>query len=163
MSLREDFLADLQDIKSLRSLIGDSYRLKALAEQAAQDAIQRPANKYGLEVDSQVIKKIVDELAEKGQVDPAQLQIVCDRLYNRLQEYSKEINQALYDDLGGVKQILADYLDEILFDFGAKRMAVAHKILRNMVTSLFTRIPITFAEAVLYTNDIPEWSDVDTK
>ncbi|MFZ5902759.1 MAG: SUMF1/EgtB/PvdO family nonheme iron enzyme [Chloroflexota bacterium] len=163
LSLREDFLGDLQDIKSFRSFIGDSYRLKALGTQAAQDAIEEPAKKFGLSVESKVVDNIINELADKGQVDPAQLQIVCDRLYNRLPESSNEINETLYNDLGGVKQILTDYLDEILFDFGTKRMTVAHKILRNMVTSWFTRIPITYAEAALSASDVPEWSELDTK
>lgn len=163
LSLREDFLPDLHDIKKLRSMVGDSYRLRALSLKSAQDAILKPAAQFNIQIEPEVVSAIIGELSDKGNVDPAQLQIVCDRLYNKLPETSKIIDEALYGDLGGVRQILSDYLDEILYDFGAKRMDVAHKILRSMVTSWFTRIPISYTEAVLYTSDIPDWNESETR
>lgn len=163
LSLREDFLPDLQDIKQLRDLISDTYRLKALNPIAAHDAIIQPAQKFNISVESTLVEVVIKELTDKGQIDPAQLQIVCDRLYKQLPKGSNNISMCLYEDLGGVRQILSDYLDEILFKYGSIRMPVAQKILRNMVTSWFTRIPITYSEAVLQTSNIPNWSEKDTK
>jgi formylglycine-generating enzyme required for sulfatase activity len=163
LSLREDFLAELHELKRLHNIYGNRYRLKALTEQEARQAITRPAEKFGVTFDEDVVKVIIHRLSEKGQVDPAQLQIVCDRLYNSMSETSQLINMELYDQLGGVRKILADYVDSILDSYGPKRRTVAQTLLRSMVTSLFTRTMLSFSDAVLVTSNVTDWNKADTR
>ena len=163
LSLREDFLPELHELRRLRNVYESLYRLKALTIAQASQAIVRPAEKFGITYEAGLVSQIIQQLSDKDQIDPAQLQIVCDRLYNSLEERETRISMALYNELGGVRQILADYVDSKLDEFGPKRRSVAQKLLRGMVTSLFTRTMLLYSDAVLETSDIPDWTESDTK
>lgn len=163
LSLREDFLPELHELRRLHGIFENRYRLKALIDEAARKAITKPAEKFGITFGDGLVSRIIRELSEKGQVDPAQLQIVCDRLYNSMPERETQITIALYEELGGARQILADYVDSILDSFGPKRRLVAQRLLRSMVTSWFTRTALRYSDAVLETADIPGWSKKDTR
>lgn len=162
LSLREDFLPELDELR-LPRIFENRYRLKALSTEAARESITKPAERFGIIFDVHLVDLIVKELSEKGQVDPAQLQIVCDRLYNSMPDRETRITIGLYEDLGGVKQILADYVDSILDSLGPKRRLVAQKLLRSMVTSWFTRTELSFSDAVLVASDVHEWGEQDTR
>lgn len=159
LALREDFLAELNEIKELRNIFENSYRLKALESQQATMAIQEPASMFNITYENGLVEIITQELSEKGQIDPAQLQIVCDRLYNSLPKNTTVIEISLYKQLNGVKQILTDYVDSILDTFGPKRRSIAQKILRGMVTSWFTRISLRYSDIALETAYLSDWSE----
>jgi len=163
LSLREDFLAELHELAAVRNVYESRYRLKALSSEQASQAITKPAEKFGITYEKGLVSLIIQQLAERGQVDPAQLQIVCDRLYSNLPEHTKQIGLGLYEELGGVKQILADYVDTILDGFGPKRRSVAQRLLRGMVTSLFTKTMLAYTDAILETANIPDWKESDTR
>lgn len=163
LSLREDFLAELHELKRLQNIYQNRYRLKALSNEDARLAITKPAEKFGIAFDADVVKIIVDKLSEKGRIDPAQLQIVCDRLYNSLPEMTTHVTMTLYEQFGGVQQILADYVDSILDSFGPRRREAAQIVLRSMVTSLFTRILLSLSDVTLVTSQIAEWKETDTR
>jgi formylglycine-generating enzyme required for sulfatase activity len=162
LSLREDFLAELDELRRLRNIFANRYRLKALPKSSAKSAILRPAEKFEITFDNGLVDQIIQELLEKEQVDPAQLQIVCDSLYNSLPDKERHISHILYNNLGGVKKILADYVDDILDSFGTKKKLIARQLLRSMVTSLFTKTTLTYTDAILETSNIPDWNAQDT-
>ena len=159
LTLREDFLAELNELDSLSNIYENRYRLMALAEEEAVQAIVRPAEKAGVTYEKGLADLIIRELSESGRVYPPQLQIVCDSLYNRLPKQETQISLALYEKLGGVRQFLADYVDTILDGLGPKRRSVARKLLRAMVTSFATMAPLSYSDAILETSDIPGWSE----
>jgi len=163
LSLREDFLAELYELRKLKPPFENSYRLKALPLTAAKDAIIQPARKFNITFEMGLVDSIIEELSEKEQVDPAQLQIVCDRLYNTISEGSSIVTLSLYEELGGARQILADYVDLILYNLGPKRRTASQRLLRHMVTASYTKIPLSFSDALLITSDISEWKDEDTR
>lgn len=163
LSLREDFLAELHELRELYHVYRNLYRLRALNNEQATEAITKPAHKFNMTYEDGLVRIILQQLSDKGEVDPAQLQIVCDRLYNSLPEGASQITHALFTEMGGVRQILADYVDSILDNLGPKRRPVAQTLLRSMVTSLFTRAVLTLDDATLETSNLPGWSEADTK
>lgn len=159
ISMREDFLAELYEIPEIGSLINAHYRLRALALDSARKAIVEPALRFKVTYEEGLVETILDELADRQQIDPAQLQIVCDRLYNSLPQGSSQITVSLYDSLGGVSGILAEYVDSILDTFGARRKEMAKKLLYSMVTSLFTRVPLTISDALSIADSTASWDE----
>lgn len=160
LSLREDFLPELHELKNLHNIFENRYRLHALSAEAATEAITKPAAQFEVSFDDGLVGVIIQELSDRRAVDPAQLQIVCDHLYNSLPEGQKRITYQLYEAQGGVKQILADYVDSILESFGPRQKLAAKRLLRSMVTSWFTRIALSLSDAILETASVPDW-DVD--
>ena len=163
LCLREDFVPRLHELRGLPDIYKNRYPLKALTNEAAEQAITEPARKCGITFGAGLVDLIVSELSEEGQVGPAQLQIVCDRLYKSLPDTEARITMDLYEELGGVQRILSDYVDSTLYEFGPNRGGIARQLLRHMVTSLYTRIPLRYSDAVLYTQDVPDWSADDVR
>ena len=91
-SLREDYLAHLDEARGdLPDLLGDSRRLTALDSGNASVAITEPAARAGVMVEPALVDVLVggdgskgagDLVEADGQVPPAVLQIVMDRLYH---------------------------------------------------------------------------------
>ena len=139
LALREDFLPQLEAHRDLLlQYDANSFRLEALGRAAAELAITEPARRVGLAYEPALVRALLDDLAEGGCVPPPQLQIVCDRLYDRAvgtaqrttaqalteqtnaifpmgksaQEVRATITREQYQALGGARKILADYVDE---------------------------------------------------
>src|SRR6266404_1035817 len=59
-----------------------SLRLRFFQSQQAREAIVGPAGLRGVEMDEALIKKVISDLAnDDGEIEPAQLQIICDTLW----------------------------------------------------------------------------------
>lgn len=162
-SLREDFLAELDELKGLRNIFENIYRLKALADKSARDSIIEPAKKFNITFEEGLVDQLLMELSQKGQVDPAQLQIVCDRLYSEMEPSEGRISTGLYEKTGGVKKILADYVDSIMDTLTLTRRSVAQQLLRGMVTSSYTRATLPYSDALLETSGLQNWHENDTR
>ena len=133
--LREDFVGELYELRDrLPDIMHNVYRLRKLDHHQAQSAILKPAVNFGIQVERDLVDQIVEDLSQEG-VEPAQLQIVCHRLYEALSPGSRTITQHTYQRLGKAEKILADYLDYVLnqLTLGERRMARA--ILKDMVAS----------------------------
>lgn len=79
-SLREDYLAELDDFRSrLPDLFANEYRLHALSAFGARQAISRALQLAGIEYEQRLLTGLVDELA-KDRYDPAILQILGSEL-----------------------------------------------------------------------------------
>ena len=84
LALREDFLPQLEAHRDLLlQYDANSFRLEALGRATAELAITEPARRVGLAYEPALVQTLLDDLAEGGCVPPPQLQIVCDRLYDR--------------------------------------------------------------------------------
>ncbi len=90
-SLREDYLAQLQDLRTLMpSLMRNSYRLKPMTGSQALEAVTKPAQQAGLEITEEVAERIVRiasgaETAkplplDALEVEPVLLSLFCDEL-----------------------------------------------------------------------------------
>ena len=160
-SLREDFLPPLDEARAfIPALLGDSYRLVNLSDDKASTAITEPAARAGLRLDSDCVRRMLDDLREEGVIAPPQLQIVCDRLYRDCLANPEqvatgaapvlarhEITLTDYQRLGEATGILADYVDYALAQLpDAADREVAWALLKVMVTSQRTKAALAWPE-----------------
>ena len=111
-SLREDFLAELAGLEEwIPTLLDSRYRLTALTREQARQCICGPAELFHLQLDPELVEELLNELESQG-VEPPELQIVMDRLWNFRQD--GHLGLEAYRRLGGVRTVLLDYLHEAM-------------------------------------------------
>lgn len=134
-ALREDMLAEMSQLKkSLPEIFHHEYRLKRLSREQAALAITGPANAVGCQYEQQLVARLLDDLSDEGGIDPPQLQIVCDNLYDS-RGSSNELTMAIYNQLGGASQILAGYLERVLRRFNRTDLEFVKEILTALITA----------------------------
>jgi formylglycine-generating enzyme required for sulfatase activity/class 3 adenylate cyclase len=144
--VREDFLAEMEAFEEgTPSILDNRYRLPLLSREAAREAIQGPAELFGIRFDESVVDALTAELFEEG-IDPPQLSIVCDRLYETRDPATRRIDLGLYERLGGVRRILVGYLQSTLARGQGEHGALARKILSRLVTPRGTKAVLSLAE-----------------
>ncbi len=135
IGIREDFVGQLWDLHDrIPDIMHQMYRLKKLSREQAKDAIVKPAQNFDVRFETELIEKLLEDLSREG-VEPAQLQIVCDRLYQAKPSGQHTIGLHTYEHLGRAERILSQYLDYALSQFGLQDRRVARAILKHMVSS----------------------------
>ena len=134
-ALREDLLAEMSQLKAaIPEIFHHEYRLKRLSRSQASRAITEPALAVGCRYDQQLVELLLNDLGDDDGVDPPQLQIVCDNLFD-----SRDANGALtvetYERLGTASQILAGYLERVLNRFNAQTLNAAKNVLKTMIST----------------------------
>ena len=126
LAMREDFIAQLDPyLDQLPGRLRSRYRLDLLAPLAAHDAIKTPAARAGRRIPDEVVDQLVDDLrtvqVQRGVaverelgpvVEPVQLQVVCRRLWDSLDDGVVDVTGADVGALGTVDESLAAYVDE---------------------------------------------------
>lgn len=153
IALREDYLADLDSLK--RYLPGlqkfeHTNRLQPLTDEEAKEAICEPARAFGFEMETGLAQTLLKDLQTMRGIEPAQLSIVCDRLWIAAQTSNtpKRLTYTSYQKLGGARGILAGYLKQALADFSKDDLHLAQAILDNLVTQFQTKAALTQPEAL---------------
>lgn len=142
-ALREDFLAEMSIFKAaIPEIFHHEYRLGRLVREQAALAITEPARAAGCEFEPELVGRILDDLTEDGAVDPPQLQIVCDRLFDA-RKSDGSISLASYQELGTAAQILPDYLDRVLRRFDSAELKPVKAILTTLISSDGRRLVLT--------------------
>jgi DNA-binding winged helix-turn-helix (wHTH) protein len=133
-ALREDLLAELSQLKSaIPEIYHHEYRLKRLTREQAEIAITGPARAVGCRYESELVTRLLEDIGDPGGIDPPQLQIVCDNLYDARDE-SCTIGLGAYEQLGGARQILAGYLERVLRRFNANELRITKQILTAVIS-----------------------------
>ena len=155
LSLRDDYFVRLDEfLERWPKVFGNCFRLRNLDEDKARLAIFMPAQQFGLSYEDELLRQLLADL-ESGGVEPAQLQIVCYRLYEDLVEsgqWSVDSGQpgtftlARYQALGGTKAILAGYLDDVLAKLPEEERELARGVLKSMVTGQETKAALSARE-----------------
>jgi hypothetical protein len=146
LSLREDFLPRLSEFRDrLPTIFHNEFRLDRLSPEACRAAITEPAKLFGLEVEPALIDRLLEDLGQQG-VDPPQLQIVCDTLYDALPTGGKRITLDSYQTLGGTRKILTDYLERVLRASPAAERETARAVLKQLVTAEQTKSVLRLAD-----------------
>jgi len=145
-ALREDLLAEMSQLKAaIPEVFYHEYRLKRLNRDQAEIAITGPARAVGCSYEPELVKRLLEDIADPGGIDPPQLQIVCDNLYD-----SRDDNAAIgldaYERLGGARQILAGYLERVLRRFNASDLRVTKQILTALISADGQRLVLKTAE-----------------
>lgn len=129
LSLRDDFFLRLGGFEpQVPGIFHNVFVLNRLRREQALAAVIEPLEKVGIELQPGLVERIVDDLDEQG-IDPPQLQIVCDRLYDdMLARGSRRITVADYERLGGIEELLPAYLSDVL-----ARLPQAKPVLESLV------------------------------
>lgn len=121
ISIRDDYFVRLGTFEAqLPEVFHHTFILQPLEREQAVQAVLAPLHRLGLDIDAELLDRIINDLAQQkanGQttVDPPQLQIVLDQLYDQmLQRGDTRITRADYDKLGGVAKALPAYLRQVL-------------------------------------------------
>lgn len=145
-ALREDLLAEMSQLKAaIPEIFHHEYRLKRLNRAQAELAITGPARSVGCRYEPQLVDRLLEDIGDAGGVDPPQLQIVCDNLYDSRDEASA-ISLEAYEQLGGAAQILAGYLDRVMRRFNADDLQAAKRVLTALISEGGQRLVLKAAE-----------------
>ena len=135
LSVREDYVGELFELRGrLPAIMHNMHRLRKMTREQAENAVIKPAQNFEIQVERDLVTLMLDDLMRDG-IDPAQLQIVCDRLYESLSHGSRVITHRIYERLGGAEKILSGYLDHMLSQFPTSDRRLAREILKHMVAS----------------------------
>ena len=148
LSLRDDYFVRLDEFSTRWPKVFDNrFRLRNLDEDRARLAIFLPARQFGLSYEDELLRQLLADL-ESGGVEPAQLQIVCYRLYEDLvtSGHPGTFTLARYQELGGTKAILAGYLDDVLEKLPEGERELARGVLKSMVTGQETKAALSARE-----------------
>jgi hypothetical protein len=160
LSLRAEYQANLEDLfesQGRSDISSNRFRLGALGPEQTRQAILKPATLFGIEFEETLINILLADLETAG-FEPPQLQIICHRLFQSLQESGKAATLKLtltrYEKLGKAKGIIADFLDEALMRIGDEPVQDnVRAILKNMVTTEQTKVALKakeIAKRVIY-------------
>ncbi len=141
LSLREDFLAQMAELEEfVPTILQQRFRVTALDRAQTMEAILKPAQLFHLEIEP----ALVEELLGLQGIEPPQLQIILDRLYEHRQ--GQHIDWQTYQSLGGAERILRGYFEETLrHSLGPERQR-ARQLLKVMVTDQKTKLVTTLEE-----------------
>ena len=143
--LREDLLAEMSRFKMvIPEIFHHEYRLGRLHHEQAVRAIVGPVRKVGCPIAENLPERIWNDLTENGDIDPPQMQIVCDALFDG-RDSEKGITEQEYDNLGGASKILAGYLERVMNRFNSDELKIAKEILKALITVDNTRLVLPVA------------------
>lgn len=144
--LREDLLAEMSRFKTaIPEIFHHEYRLGRLRHEQAVRAIIGPAREVGCPIAKNLPERIWNDLTENGDIDPPQMQIVCDALFDN-RDPEKGLTEAEYDKLGGASKILTGYLERVMHRFNSDDLKTAREILKSLITVDDTRLVLPVAD-----------------
>ena len=123
ISMRDEYIAQLDPLRRfVRDLDASAFHLSFLEKDAARAAIQAPANLFGYDYSEDCYRNIFDALVREDRfVEPAPLQIVCERLWldqgkslSLVSGNEKRIVEFSSFPKGGTRAILDAFFDETL-------------------------------------------------
>jgi formylglycine-generating enzyme required for sulfatase activity len=144
LSLREDFLAQMSELEtSVPSILKQRFRVSALEREQALQAMLKPAQLFGLAFEQRVVEDLMQQL-DQGGIEPPQLQIVLDRLYDQRQQ--RQVSWEAYQELGGAQRLLQGYFEEALRSSLGPDTQRARQLLKRMITTRRTKLVVTLDE-----------------
>jgi WD40 repeat protein len=147
--MREDYVAALDPyLVALPTRARTRLRLDFLTQQAASQAVQRPAEQAGITFSEGAVTKLVNDLSQVWvpqldgssqprpgpYVEPVQLQVVCLRLWDRLRPEQNEIGESDIESEGDVNSALSMYYAQQVADV-ARRTGVSERSIRDWFDS----------------------------
>ena len=162
LSIREDFLAELWEISEIVPQLynrENTYRLKKLNRVNAEQIITNTINHINYSIEDDLVQQLLDDFTEEAEtIYPPYIQIVCHEIFKRHKESYKEsektpLNISIYERLGGAKEIISGYFEEILDEFSFDERVVINEILAPMVTYFHTKQRISYEEILEINNN----------
>ncbi len=141
--LREDLLAEMSFFKPvIPEIFHHEFRLLKLSAKQAIQSILKPAQAVGCPFEKALAQQILQDLSNgENDIDPPQLQIVCDALFD-VRDPQKGITRQQYEALGRASRILENYMERVLNRFDDRDALLARKILKLLISEDFQRVVI---------------------
>ena len=117
ISMREEWVARLGPIRDFApNLALNAYYLDFLSRDDAREAVSEPAKIFGGSFEGTCVEQILDDLELEARfVQPAQLQIVCSKLWHVFEtEGLARIDREVLKTLNGARGILHSFLEDVL-------------------------------------------------
>jgi hypothetical protein len=172
ISMRDEYIAQLDPMRRFVDGFDDRcYHLSLLGKGEAASAVSEPASLFGYTYSQKCFSAIVDQLLKEDRfVEPAHLQLVCEKLWNErgrdlaaasartsepnessgpgLQAATNQIELAILTDLGGTKGILSSFFDDFLAQLDSGERLETLEILEPLVTASGTRNILEYDQLV---------------
>ncbi len=142
LSLREDWLATVSELEQrIPEVFRTRMRLSPLTREQAHQAIIAPVEQLGVGYETTLVERLLNDLigSEGALVLPPQLQLVCSALYDNLGVGENLITLNSYIQLGGVRGVLQQYLEDELTRFERNQRKWSTGVLEELVTSQGTK------------------------
>ena len=152
ISMRDEYIAQLDPLRRFANQLEDSfYHLKLLDKDQATSAIKEPARIFGYTYEANCFERIIQQLTKEDRyVEPAHLQLVCDKLWNEKghelattgdkdEQQVRVIKENVFRDLGETKGILKSFFTDFLTGLDQASMRETLEILEPLVTANGTR------------------------
>lgn len=139
LCLRADYLARLAELSGALPLsLEHGLYLESLSSAGARRAIEGPAALVGVAVEPALVDQLLADLSHDG-VDPPQLQLVCDALWEARGPGERALTLRAYQALGEARSVLARHLQRTLDGLPPAERARARDVLKALVTTHDTR------------------------
>ncbi|HTP09040.1 MAG TPA: WD40 repeat domain-containing protein, partial [Anaerolineae bacterium] len=158
LAMREDFVAGLDPYASLLpKRLKTRYRMERLGYEGALEAVKKPAANAGCAFEPDVAENLVNDLRRikattftaqeetiiGPNVEPVQLQVVCNQLWHNLPDDHKTITADDVQQYGNVDRALIDFYDGAILrvtqQTDVKERDVRHWFDRQLITPMQTR------------------------
>ncbi len=155
ISMRDEYIAQLAPIRRFAATLDDnSYHLRLLEKKQAESATQQPATLFGYTYSAECYSKIIEQLTKEERfVEPAHLQLVCDKLWHERgrelahaaqtiadgEQGIPSVDLATFEKFGGTKGILDSFFKDFLEDLEEDERSETLDMLEPLVTASGTR------------------------
>lgn len=131
ISLRVDFLErSPKNHNFTGAIINADLRLKPMDRDEMGEAIRLPAALSGLQIESGLAERIIADMGDRASALPL-LEFTLERLWQNRQ--GTRLTHTAYNALGGVREALAGYAEEVYLGLSPDQQVLARKILLNLV------------------------------
>ncbi|PDW05071.1 hypothetical protein CJ255_00320 [Candidatus Viridilinea mediisalina] len=145
-ALRDDFFPELESWQGqLPAIYHHFFRLGRLTESAATESIVGPLGFCDVKFEDKLVELLIEDLRAEGSIEPAQLQIVCSRLYEHFAA-EQIITVEHYAQLGRAQAIFRAYFEDVIGRLTASRRVLANRLLQELVSTSRTKLLRTAAE-----------------
>ncbi len=136
ISIREDFLGRLYELREwFPEILHNVYRLRKMSPRQAKVAAIKPGSSFRLNIEEDLVDRVLEDLCHDGGCEPTELQIVMDRLYQQLTPGRHTMGASVYEQLDGADRILRDYLEHALHQLPPWERRLVRNILKQLVQS----------------------------
>jgi hypothetical protein len=154
VSMRDEYIAQMDPLRRFVGRLEESsYHLRLLEKEQAKLAIQEPAVIFGYTYERDCFARIIQQLTKEDRfVEPAHLQLVCEKLWNEKGRELASINaengadgqtpvirREVFEHLGETKGILKSFFKDFLKELGEDEQLEVLEMLAPLVTASGTR------------------------
>ena len=150
-----EFLSEFEEL--IPDFFDNRIRIEKMTRRKAAQSISGPCEVFGIKRSEDFEEKLLNKLSSnKPQVELTFLQVYLDKIYKKALEHQSEdslvFNDDLLEDIGEIGDVLAEFLDEQIFQMPDSKAALT--VLKSFVSLEGTKAKRSLEEVVQYCKDI---------